>query len=405
MSDVVINGGTSGEGSFSARAVVLIVAIGVLGFVSMLVVGSFAPELRSGKNGGAHALSNAAVGLSGIVRLAQETGRKARVVRDPNQLGDSNNLMILTPPQGATPIGDALQARNGKPTLVVLPKWQVTPDPNRIGWVRYAGLTPSFDPEGVLAPGTKLKVRQYRSHGAPLHVIDATPDIAANAPRPLQTVTGPGLTPIIDDGHGGAVLARIGNQPLYVLSDPDLLSNQGIVDPRQARAALAMLDYLNDGQGAYGIDFDVTLDGLGATESALKMAFEPPLLAMTLTVAVAMLMAGWQAFAHFGAPRRRDRAIAFGKAALIDNAAALVRKARRERALGGRFAYVVRERAAIAFGAPGRLRDAALDAYLDKLSGRKKFTDLANAAAAARDRRDVLAAAQALHDWQGEKIK
>ena len=74
-----------------------------------------------------------------------------------------------------------------------------------------------------------------------------------------------------------------------------------------------------------------------------------------------------------------------------------------ERALGGRYAYVVRERAGVAFGAPARLRDAALDAYLDRLGRRGKFTDLANAAAAARDRQGVLEAARALHEWQWEK--
>ena len=44
----------------------------------MLVLGAYAPDLRSGHNGGAHALSNAATGFSGLVRLAEATGRNPR---------------------------------------------------------------------------------------------------------------------------------------------------------------------------------------------------------------------------------------------------------------------------------------------------------------------------------------
>ena len=59
--------------------------------------------------------------------------------------------------------------------------------------------------------------------------------------------------------------------------------------------------------------------------------------------------------------------------------------------------------AALAFGAPARLRGAELDAYLDHLGGRRRFTDLAAAAEAAGDRHALLAAAQALYDWKKEK--
>ncbi|MCH3014581.1 hypothetical protein K3W98_14800, partial [Listeria monocytogenes] len=79
-------------------------------------------------------------------------------------------------------------------------------------------------------------------------------------------------------------------------------------------------------------------------------------------------LAGIQATARFGAPRRRERAIAFGKTALIDNAAALVRKAGRQGALGARYGDLVRERAVGVFGVPARLRDGALDAHLDGLT-------------------------------------
>jgi hypothetical protein len=89
----------------------------------------------------------------------------------------------------------------------------------------------------------------------------------------------------------------------------------------------------------------------------------------------------------------------------VENSAKLIRRAGRETSLGGRYVQVIRERAVATFGVPTRLRDAALDAYLDKLSGRgpMRFSELARAAEATRDRASLVAAAQALHQWQKEK--
>ncbi|MFL6845251.1 MAG: DUF4350 domain-containing protein [Allosphingosinicella sp.] len=391
------------EGAFRPFTMLLILAIGILAFVATLVLGAYAPDLRSGHNGGAHALSNSATGFSGIVRLAEATGRNPLVVR--NALGlDSESLVVLTPEGGATDMTAILDQRKGRPTLVVLPKWQVVADPLHKGWVKAAGLLPSLEPEGVLTPKYPLSVERRRSRLSPLRTIPdyAPAELRFTAPAALQTVEGTGFKPLITDQDGRAVLVQFGDQPLYVLADPDLLSNQAMADVKQAAAALALLDFLNSTDSPHVI-FDVTLNGFGQSRSPLKLAFDPPFLAATLALAAAMLLAGWQAIVRFGPVRRPERAIAFGKAALIDNAAALVRKARREAGLGGRYAEMVRERAAIVFGAPARLREGALDDYLDRLEGRGRFSALAEAARDAHGRNELLAAAQALHHWENAR--
>ena len=48
MSDVTIEGERSGESAFRRGSVLLIVAIGVLAFVGMLVLGAYAPDLKAG---------------------------------------------------------------------------------------------------------------------------------------------------------------------------------------------------------------------------------------------------------------------------------------------------------------------------------------------------------------------
>lgn len=401
MSDVAI-GKNVADGAFRARTVVLILVIGILGFVGMLVLGAYAPDLRPSQNGGTHALSKGATGFSGIVQLARATGRNPRIIRDEHQLSTSD-LIILSPDTGATDISIGLNARSTSPTLFIFPKWETVSDRDHPGWVRYVALKPASDPERTLYPAYKLSVARHPSGGKQLITTGGLPSaITFNAPRPVQTIAGPGVHPLVIDDQGRAVVARLGDDPLYVVADPDLMSNRGMTDAHNAASALALLDWMNR-PGATTINFDVTLNGLGQARNPLKLAFDPPFLAMTLAIVAAVLLAGWQAVVRFGSPRPRERAIAFGKAALIDNTAALIRKAGRQATLGGRYVDVIRDRAMLVFGIPPRLRDAALDAYLDRLEGRARFTELAEAAQTARDRHAALSAAQALHVWLWEK--
>src|SRR5206468_8810083 len=88
MSDVAIHSGAGAEGAFNPRTMLIVTAIGALAFIAVLILGAYAPDLRSGRNGGGHGLSNAAVGFSGLVRLADETGRKPTIVRSISDLSN-----------------------------------------------------------------------------------------------------------------------------------------------------------------------------------------------------------------------------------------------------------------------------------------------------------------------------
>jgi hypothetical protein len=420
MSDIAV-GRQTASNPFQAGAIALMLVLGIVGFIGLVVLGAYAPDMRSGHNGGAHALSNSATGYSAIVELARATGRNPRIVRNEHEFG-AKGLLIITPEAASVNISAASYNREGGPTLVVLPKWSTIADPKHPGWVQWRDLLPDWEPIGVMAPGVNFTLDRHRSRGAPLLTDAALPsNVRFRAPRPLQVITGlqkpekpkkgekpprpsrqPKLVPLITDGQGGLVLARLDARPIYVLADPDLLSNRGMADVRQAASALAMLDWLNGSKAP--IAFDVSLNGFGHSKSPLKLLFEPPFLPLTICVAVALLLAGVQAFGRFGPPRARERAIAFGKAALVDNSAALVRKAGRERIMGKRYAALIRERAASNFPIFAHRRDDEFDIYLDRLKGGRRFTDLAAAAEEAQDRAAMLAAAQALYAWQKEKI-
>jgi len=402
MSEIEIGGQRSGEGSFRRGTMLLIIGVGVVAFLAMLVLGAYAPDLRSGRNGGAHALSNAATGFSGLVRLAEATGRSPTIARQDHLL-DTEDLVVLTPEAADADMTEVLDRRASRVTLIVFPKWQTEGDPDRTGWVRVPGLLPRGQPEGVLAPDQKLAVGRIKAAGPTLVTVPEHAPVEMRFPAPpvLQTIKGEGLEPIITDSAGRIVLAKLGRGPLFVLADPDLLNNHGLADARRAAAALALLDFLNSTE-AEGVKFDVILNGFGSTKSPLRLAFDPPFLAVTLAILAALLLAGLQAIARFGVPLRPERAIAFGKAALVDNSAALIRKAGREGYLGSRYADMIRERIAAILRLPPNLHREQIDARLDALIPDRSFSSLADSAASASTREGVLTAAKALHQWQQE---
>lgn len=405
MSEIAIGKRRFAEASpFSPLTVALMLVIGILGFAGSMLLGAYAPDLRSGRNGGTHALSNGATGFSGIVELARATGRRPRIVRAEGAW-DTDDLVVATPDHGQVDMTKFMATRRGRATLIVLPKWATVPDDKVRGWVDMAGLLPPGDPGRILAPATEISISRHPSGARPLQAVRwAPPAMNVAAPRPLQVMASKALTPLLTDDGGRMVLGQVTDTSIFILADPDLMNNHGIRRLERARAALALLDFVKD-NGSNGIVFDVTLNGLGRSRSALKLAFEPPFLAMTLAIVVALVLVGWQALFRFGSPRPPERAIALGKAALIDNSAMIVRKAGREGGLGPRYAALIRERARAIFGVPGRLTDAEADRHLDRLNGTTTFTTLVAEAARAQHPADMLASAQALHQWQQEKTR
>lgn len=396
---------------FNPRLVIGLIAAGVLAFAAMLLLvaygGGSAPS--SGRDGRGHALSSAATGFKGLVTLVGEF-RRARLVREGEGI-QTENLLVVTVEQQTSPaaVTDLLNRRHGRATLLILPKWVTLPHPSQRGWVQ------------ALGPGTGQNAADLFGKDAEIRVVrgGTLPERARGerflegfsppVPESPQVVGGSDLTPLVTLPGGDALVAQIGAGPHYVLADPDLLNNHGLRDPAAAQAALELIDRLN-ATGATGVDFDLTLNGFGSganSGSVLRLAFEPPFLVMTLALAFAALLAGLHGAFRFGPTRREERAIAFGKAALVENSAGLIRLANREARLGAAYADVVRLETARLTAAPHWLQGEALDRYLDRMArpGRPPFSELASRLAAASDRHGLMAAARALSEWKKEIIR
>ena len=83
---------------FSARTMLIVVLVGLFAFSAFVVLSAYAPDLRSGSDGGGHALSKSAVGFAGVVELLKGMDEPVVVSRgEPPPTPEGKGVLILTP--------------------------------------------------------------------------------------------------------------------------------------------------------------------------------------------------------------------------------------------------------------------------------------------------------------------
>lgn len=445
--------------TFSKGGALALVGIGFALFLAVLyLIGAgedFAGD--TGRGGQAHAASNGLNGYAGLVRLVEAQGYDAERSRSPTGL-ETNGLLVLTPTSfgGAEKLTDILKQRTFRgPTLVIMPKWWANPPPPTLppaaqdkfkrGWVILGGALPAPWAEDLPAPFA-FKHRSSLGKGVANAVIEigGAPD-APSASSPPPPPPKPGRwsgygfngtlpaaptffaevagahTKIITDPEGrvlafavnpGAVAAEADAddpplmieyarppQPVVFLVEPDLANNYGLADPVRAAVTVALIDRLAKENEIDEVIFDMTLNGFGASENLLTLAFRPPFLAATLSLLVALLIVGWRAFLRFGpAAAAAGPDIAFGKRQLIVNGAGLILRARRFALLAKPYAALSARRLAERLGLT-RPDPEAIDAALARrLPDEEPYTNRAARLEAASKPADILAAAKALDD-------
>jgi hypothetical protein len=391
-------------GAFSARTLIALLVAGVFAFSAFVVLSAYAPDLRDGSDGRAHALSRSAVGYAGMVELLRAIGEPVVVSRDPGARTASTSLLVVTPELYSDKDAlNAVTAGGHAPVLIVLPKWQVLPDSARPGWV--SKLAPiSVEAVAKVLDKRFVGVRMVRAGGnAPVRLSGLPGGLIASGPiDQLQAfVDDPDI--FVRDAQGRGILTKSHTERVYILSDPDFLNTQGIKDLATARSGTVIIQALRAGDGP--IIFDVSLNGFARSRSPLKLAFQPPFLGATICLGAAALLLALQALSRFGAPRRPGRAIALGKRALADNSAGLIRLARREPRMAGRYLDLTRTAVARGLGA-GRLAEAELIPLLDRQAertgARHRLADLTAEAAQVKDKAALMRLANHLSQWRTE---
>ena len=392
---------------FNPRVVYGLIVLGVAAFAAIVWVMAYGGPARQQQRelSRAQMMSPAAVGFKGLVELVGQV-RQTYTINSASDL-DYEDLLVLAIDENtrAEDLSWVRQRRASRPTLIILPKWRTIPNLRRGQWVTAVG--PGAGNRVANRLGYRLRLAGNSPAGGRAAGVNILEGIELPAPDLPQVIEGEGLTPLLTLPDGGALLVQIQGRPHYILADPDMLNNHGIRDPARAQAAVALLDALNLAD-ANSINFATFTDVVAVREpgSLLRLVLEPPFLAMTLALVIAALLAGFHGAIRFGQPRREERAIALGKAALVENSAGLIRLARREVHMSVAYAEFVQQEAARAVGAPPGLSGDALDDYLDRLTrSGPTFSELAAALVRTRDRHSMAAAARALFQWKKDIIR
>lgn len=404
------------SGGFNVRIIAAVIIAGIVGFIGYWALSAFAPELGSGRDGAAHGLSSSAAGYSGVIALLEETGQPASIIRDPQagapKTGGTRfgGLLVLTPDPRTSPeaIVERLEKVEG-PVLIILPKHQTVADPFHRGWASRAGLI--NEPGSILrisdwSLDPKTETRAFAGVDRLVSLWDEDPFRLVMSGDDLRSISGQGVSPLIQI-DGQTVLAQLsGREDLFVLSDPDFVNNQALRDGTHAASAVALL------RGIAGpgepIGFDVSLNGYGAnSNSLLRLAFVPPFLGLTICLIIAALLALWQGFVRFGPSWREERNVAFGKAGLVANSARLIVQARRITNFASRYGAMVRESAARRLHAPPGLAGAALDQWLDRFADRhgQRFSTLLARLETAGNPVEIVQCAAALGQWRKDVLR
>jgi hypothetical protein len=396
---------------FNTRTILWVIAAGLLAFGGFLFLSAYAPKWDRGSDGGTHVLSKSAVGFSGLKQLAELTERPTDIGADKDTWWRDGFVLVTigqnTNPKLLKELVDTRRSVEDSITLYVLPKWNVMPLQGKRRFVQTPGMNDPATFKEIMDKIAPVQLADAKRSGDGR--IRGVADEEMNAVNVAQSAyvrhLTKGITPILVDGGGHTILGRFDDDDhvgyTYVLADPDLLSNKGLKTEAGAKAALQIIDALRFGDED-SIAFDTVLVGFADSRNLLQLMFEPPFLAFTLALIAAALLAGLHAIGRFGPPAIEGRAIPFGKRALADNIAMLIKRAGREDRLGDRYVAVVRDAAGAALGA-GHLAAEPLEKWLAGLPG--GFDTLAYAARNAPDAASMQTAAAALFQWKKDVMR
>ncbi|WP_443751168.1 hypothetical protein [Asticcacaulis solisilvae] len=243
-------------------------------------------------------------------------------------------------------------------------------------------------------------------------------DMAVGAIGDLQTISGPNLAPVLVSPDGRPLISRVtvtdGRQqpkvPVYLVSDPDLLNNQVLSDPRRVVAALEILDRLSPAGAKKrpSVVFNLTFNNLSFDHDLLHALSRPPFIAVPLGVLIIGLALMWAAFARFGPPVAEEEGAALGRGVrvLADNAARLMAISLKEAKLGPAYAGMVRDEVLRARGhrllGPNDSPDELADRIGTLYGASESYTALKSKASNLLTVHQLIDVVQKLHAWKTE---
>ncbi|MCG8425473.1 MAG: hypothetical protein MJE77_46945 [Proteobacteria bacterium] len=345
----------SSSSPFRRQTVILLASIAAISFAAAVVVAIFSEDISAPSSTGANTYSRSAIGHRGLVELLERLDVPV-LVSEHNSAGKARQGAALIAAEPIVLNSDGKRARalrqmmaESSIMLLIMPKWYGLPSATRPGWIDAIQLllpgeiTPIFGAVGLSAelvrPTSPGPISGPQSAAQSLlWQIDSSAEgtlFAVPTLRAPQLIRSDSLAPVISTADGillgvTTIDGQKAGRPdqdgreLWVLSDPDVLSNHGLGKGQNAVLTAQLIQILRD-RGSGTVVFDETMHGFRKEPSLWRSLFEFPLALVTIQAFLAVVLLLWASTGRFGKPLTPAPAIEPGKAFLIESTAMLLR--------------------------------------------------------------------------------
>jgi hypothetical protein len=373
----------------------------LIGFIA-LAAGTFALSLyflsqeRRGINDiGPTTYSRSALGYAGLADLLPKLGIPFTKSEENSVPKAKGGLLILAEPLMRDDPDENLRILLGADrVLVVLPKWYGERSLTRRDWVDKVTVQPDSEPLRLLNRllNRAELTRTAREERWPKPELDHALQVKSTVVRvpkveswtkndlgsapimgnPVQLIVSELVQPVIASPEG-ILLGEIrrGSRRLWVLSDPDVLSNHGL-GPDGKRNAVFAVTLINKLRGTGPAVFDETIHGFVTHRAASwRFIFEFPYVIVTLQGGLAVALLLWATMGRFGPPERDAPPLPAGKQGLIDNVSRLMAFAGYQRMMLKRYVEATILDAASQLHAPRGMPVRELAAWAGRIGERR----------------------------------
>jgi hypothetical protein len=402
----------SAEPIFSPRLLIGWIVGAVIVFaISLYFMGG--GELSGPDTVGPSTFSRSAIGHAGIAEVLQQLGIGVVKSRSSSlEKLSPGSVLVIAEPNRNGPSEEAIRTLLKASTiLLVLPKWTGQPSEQYPGWLQQVGERPAPDAQwalNLIVPKGEV-VREKDAVQWTTNTLHVTPAVD----QPTQLITGDRLRPIVGAKQGMLVgEIRDRDRRIWVLADPDVISNHGLAHEGNAAMALALINGLRGADGK--VVFDETVHGFVVRPvSPFLLLFRFPFVVATIQGLIAVALLLWATLGRFGAPQTAPLALSAGREGLLANMAKLVEFTGHQDVMVKRYVQETVRDVALALHAPRELTGAGLMAWLQRVGlARAVSVDCEDVLRRAQDlttagrqnSNALVRLARDIHQWKGEIV-
>jgi len=309
---------SASAGPFSLITLIALITVGLLAFLTATYMETFGDGGGEPRSTDANSFSRSAIGHRAFVAALRKLDIPVQISRfNSLEKAGRGNLLVVIEPEGSDVSHAFLPKLKSVPhALLVLPKWMGWTDREKPIWVKRMALLPEAVPQKIL--------KEVVSDGTiKRSTAEATQHTQLGGRFKLdqpQTIVSNDLTPLVETSDG-ILLGSIGN--LWILADPDLLSNSGIDDADNGVIAISVINSLLPKGGT--VIIDETLHGYEQRPNLMRTLLHPPFVTILISLILTMIVLVWAGATRFGAPVPETDGLAAGKLTLVKSAAKLLR--------------------------------------------------------------------------------